>query len=86
MVGEVRGTGVFWAIEFVRDRETREPLAPYGGSSPEIAALLAACSGAACPFSNFNRTHFVSPLTVTADEVDAAWILDEALTEASTAC
>ena len=28
-VGEVRGLGVFWAIELVRDRETREPLVPY---------------------------------------------------------
>ena len=25
-VGEVRGLGLFWAIELVRDRETREPL------------------------------------------------------------
>jgi taurine--2-oxoglutarate transaminase len=28
-VGEVRGLGVFWAIELVRDRETREPLVPF---------------------------------------------------------
>ena len=28
-VGEVRGLGVFWALELVRDRETREPLVPY---------------------------------------------------------
>ena len=33
-VGEVRGTGAFWAIELVTDRETREPLAPYGGVEP----------------------------------------------------
>jgi taurine--2-oxoglutarate transaminase len=35
-VGEVRGTGAFWAIELVKDRQTREPLAPYGASSPEM--------------------------------------------------
>lgn len=29
-VGEVRGMGVFWAIELVRDRETREMLVPIG--------------------------------------------------------
>ncbi|QOT24095.1 aspartate aminotransferase family protein [Paenarthrobacter sp. YJN-D] len=42
-VGEVRGAGVMWAIELVRDRDTREPLAPYGGSSPamvEVAGYL----------------------------------------------
>ena len=33
-VGEVRGLGVFWAVELVADRQTREPLAPYGGSQP----------------------------------------------------
>ena len=27
-VGEVRGLGMFWALELVRDRETREPLCP----------------------------------------------------------
>ncbi len=28
-IGEVRGLGVFWAIELVRDRATREPYVPY---------------------------------------------------------
>ena len=40
-VGEVRGLGVFWAIELVSNQQTREPLAPYGGSSPAMAAVLA---------------------------------------------
>ena len=47
-VGEVRGTGAFWAIELVADRATREPLAPYGGSSPAVNAVVAECKGAAC--------------------------------------
>jgi taurine--2-oxoglutarate transaminase len=38
-VGEVRSIGLFGAIELVRDRDTREPMAPYNGSSPEMAAL-----------------------------------------------
>ena len=42
-IGEVRGTGAFWAIELVSDRATREPLAPYGGSSPEMAAIVKGC-------------------------------------------
>ena len=36
-VGEVRGLGVFWAIELVRDRDTREPLVPFNASGPAAA-------------------------------------------------
>ena len=83
-IGEVRGTGAFWAIELVRDRETREPLAPYGGSSPAMAAILTACTRRGLlPFANFNRIHVVPPLTTTADEArEGLDILDRALSEA----
>ena len=82
-VGEVRGAGVFWAVELVRDRETREPLAPYGGTSPEVAGVVAACKRRGMlPFVNSNRIHLVPPLTTSASEVrEALEILDEALTE-----
>ncbi len=80
-VGEVRGLGVFWAIELVADQQTREPLAPYGGSSPAMAEVLAACkSGGLLPFANFNRIHAVPPCNVTDDEVaEGLRILDSAL-------
>jgi taurine--2-oxoglutarate transaminase len=83
-IGEVRGTGAFWAIELVRDRETREPLAPYGGSSPELAAIIAGCTRRGLiPFANFNRIHVVPPLTITAEEAkEGLAILDQALAEA----
>lgn len=86
-VGEVRGTGAFWAVELVRDPATREPLAPYGATSAEMTALVAACKKRGLlPFSNFNRIHLVPPLTVTEDEVrEAIQILDEALTEVGAA-
>jgi taurine--2-oxoglutarate transaminase len=38
-VGAVRSIGLFGLIELVRDRATRAPLAPFGGSSSEMAAL-----------------------------------------------
>jgi len=38
-VGEVRSIGLFGVIELVRDRKTRQPLAPYNGTSPEMIAL-----------------------------------------------
>ena len=80
-IGEVRGTGAFWALELVSDRETREPLAPYGGSSPEMGAIVKACQERGMlPFANFNRIHVVPPLTITDDEArEGLAILDEAL-------
>lgn len=83
-VGEVRGLGVFWAIELVADRQTREPLAPYGGSSAALNAVVAACkSGGLLPFSNYNRIHAVPPCNVSDAEVaDGLQILDAALTVA----
>ncbi|GAA1941477.1 aspartate aminotransferase family protein [Nocardioides hwasunensis] len=80
-IGEIRGTGVFWAVELVSDRETREPLAPYGGSSPEMTAIVKGCQERGMlPFVNFNRIHVVPPLTTSEDEVrEGLAILDEAL-------
>ncbi len=68
-VGEVRGTGVFWAIELVKNRETREPLAAYGGSSPEMNQVITAAKNAGLlPFANFNRLHVVPAMNIE-DEV-----------------
>ncbi|HET9999212.1 MAG TPA: aspartate aminotransferase family protein [Nocardioides sp.] len=83
-VGEVRGTGAFWAIELVADRATREPLAPYGGTSAAVNAVVDECKRRGLlPFVNFNRIHLVPPLTTSALEVtEAIEILDEALAAA----
>jgi taurine--2-oxoglutarate transaminase len=87
-VGDVRGMGVFWALELVHDRDTREPLAPYGGTSPAMAAVVAACrSGGLLPFVNFNRIHVVPPCTVSEDEArEGLALLDEALSVADGYC
>jgi taurine--2-oxoglutarate transaminase len=81
VIGEVRGVGVFWALDLVADPVTREPLAPYGGSSPAMNELVAACKQRGLlPFTNFNRLHVVPPCNVTEAEVkDGLAILDEAL-------
>jgi taurine--2-oxoglutarate transaminase len=83
-IGEVRGLGVFWAIELVANPATREPLAPYGGSSAAMNAVIAACkSGGLLPFANFNRIHAVPACNVTDAEVaEGLRILDAALTVA----
>lgn len=80
-VGEVRGAGVFWAVELVADQQTREPLAPYGGSSPAMNAVIGACKASGLlPFANFNRIHVVPPCNVTEQEArEGLAILDSAL-------
>ena len=82
-VGEVRGMGVFWAVELVRDRESRRPLVPYnatGADNAPMAEFTAACKQRGLwPFVNMNRTHVVPPCTISEDEARAGLaILDEA--------
>ncbi len=77
VIGEVRGLGVFWALELVADRATREPLPPalVARVKSEMMArdLL--------PFLADNRLHVVPPCVVTDDEVARALaVYDEALT------
>jgi taurine--2-oxoglutarate transaminase len=88
-IGEVRGLGVFWALELVRDRATREPLVPFnaaGAAAAPMGELMAACkSRGLWPFTHFNRMHVVPPCTTTADEVrEGLAVLDEALKVADT--
>ena len=81
VIGEVRGLGVFWALDLVKDRATHEPLAPYGGSSPAMNELMVACKKAGMiPFMNFNRIHVCPPCNVSEAEVrEGIAILDAAL-------
>jgi len=78
LIGETRGEGVFWAIELVVDRETREPL-PAPAMAELKSSLLAK---GLLPFTSENRIHVVPPCVVTDDEVAEAFaIYDAALTE-----
>ncbi len=81
LIGDVRGVGVFWALDLVKDRASKEPLAPYGGTSPAMGELVAACkAGGVLPFTNYHRLHVVPPCTITAAEMRAGLaILDQAL-------
>ncbi|MEU4380079.1 aminotransferase class III-fold pyridoxal phosphate-dependent enzyme [Micromonospora echinofusca] len=86
VVGDVRGVGLAWAVELVRDRATREPLAPYaapGALAPEMAAVLAACKRQGVwPLAAGNRLHLFPPLTITEEELTAGIAgIDRALTE-----
>jgi taurine--2-oxoglutarate transaminase len=80
VIGEVRGLGVFWALDLVTNRETREPLAPYGGTSQAMTDLVTECKKRGLmPFANFNRMHVVPPCVVTEAEArEGLEILDQA--------
>ena len=70
LIGDVRGRGMFFALEFVTDRATKEPLAPYGQSSAPMNELIAACRAEGLlVFANFNRIHIVPPCVITEDEL-----------------
>lgn len=66
IVGEVRGLGVFWAVELVVDRDTRTPVAP--ATMARLKAELLARG--VLPFVAENRLHVVPPCVVTAEEVE----------------
>ena len=77
LIGEVRGEGVFWALELVSDRDTREPVGAdvIGRLKKELS------SRGLLPFTADNRIHVVPPCVVTDEEVsEALAIYDEALT------
>jgi taurine---2-oxoglutarate transaminase len=83
-VGEVRGLGAFWAIELVRNRETREMLVPYNASGADakpMQELMAACrTRGVWPFPHFNRLHIAPPLTTSPADLELGLArIDDAL-------
>src|SRR5699024_7463568 len=83
-VGEVRGRGLFWAVELVRSQETREPLVPYNASGADaapMAELMARCKSAGVwPMIHFNRLQIAPPLVVSEGDLRRGLdVIDEAL-------
>jgi taurine---2-oxoglutarate transaminase len=83
-VGDVRGLGVFWAIELVKNRETREPYVPFNATGPDakpMMDLIVACKERNLwPFTHFNRIHVVPPCNTPVEDVKAGLaIIDEVL-------
>jgi len=85
VIGEVRGFGVFWALDLVRNQASREMLVPYnaaGSANQPMVDLVSACKQRGMlPFTNYNRLHVVPPCTVSETEAkEGLGILDEAFT------
>ena len=77
LIGEVRGLGVFWALDLVDDRATRRPVS--AGLVGDLKKALV--SRGLLPFVAENRIHVVPPCIVTDDDVARALaIYDDAFT------
>jgi taurine--2-oxoglutarate transaminase len=83
-VGEARGLGLFWMLELVKNRNTREMLVPFAASGeaalPMGRLTKAAMESGLYLFTHFNRVGITPPLTITRDELlEGLAILDDVL-------
>jgi taurine--2-oxoglutarate transaminase len=87
-VGDVRYIGLFSAIELVRDKATKEPLAPFNGTSVEMQKLAGFLRAKhVYAFSRFNMVWVCPPLVIGREELEygldlieqALALVDEAL-------
>ena len=80
-VGEVRNIGLFGIIELVKDRKTKEPMAPWNGSSPEMAALKKYClDHGLFLYTHWHTVLIIPPLIITEEQLKEGFdVLDKAL-------
>jgi taurine--2-oxoglutarate transaminase len=80
-VGATRNIGLFGIVELVRNRETREPMAPFNGTSPEMQSLGKFFRQEGLyTFVRWNTFFTNPPLCITETELREAFaIIDKAL-------
>jgi taurine--2-oxoglutarate transaminase len=80
-VGEVRSIGLFGIIELVRDRQTRQPMAPFNGNSPEMAALRKyMLDHGVYIYTHWHTVLVIPPLIINEEQLREGFsVLDEAL-------
>ena len=80
-VGDVRYKGLFSVVELVKDKASREPLAPFNGSGPEMAKLASHLkSKHLYAFSRFNMLWVCPPLIISENELSHGLdIIEQAL-------
>jgi taurine---2-oxoglutarate transaminase len=84
-IGDFRNTGLLGCIEVVKNRETREPMAPYN-AKPEEMVVMGQVAGklrqlGMYAFVRWNFVFIAPPLCITRDQIDAGLaIISEALT------
>jgi taurine--2-oxoglutarate transaminase len=82
-VGEARSIGLFGIIELVKDRKTREPLAPFNGSSPQMTRLRAYClEHGLYLYTHWHTVLVIPPLIITEEQLKEGFaVLDQAIGE-----
>ncbi|HPS42815.1 MAG TPA: aminotransferase class III-fold pyridoxal phosphate-dependent enzyme, partial [Anaerolineaceae bacterium] len=80
-VGEVRSIGMFGAIELVKNRHTREPMAPFGASSPEMNAIKKfLLDNGVFLYTHWNLVLLIPPLIITTEQLAEGFdVIDKAL-------
>ena len=80
-VGEVRSIGLFGILELVKDRKTREPMAPWNGSSPEMTALRKFCLDSGLfLYTHWHTVLVIPPLIISEAQLgEGMEVLDKAL-------
>jgi taurine---2-oxoglutarate transaminase len=80
-VGEVRSIGLFGILELVKDRVTKEPMAPWNGSSPEMNALKKYClDHGLFLYTHWHTALIIPPFIITEEQLKEGFdVLEEAL-------
>jgi taurine--2-oxoglutarate transaminase len=80
-VGDVRSIGLFGVLELVRNRKTKEPMAPFNSSSPEMGKIGAFLRQEGMyAFINWNNLFTNPPLCITEEQLREAFgLIDRAL-------
>ena len=80
-VGDIRSIGLFGILELVKNRESKEPIAPWDSSSPEMDALKAYCrENGLFIYTHWHTVLIIPPLIISEEQLAEGFaILDEAL-------
>jgi taurine--2-oxoglutarate transaminase len=80
-VGEVRSIGLFGILELVKDRKTKEPMAPWNSSSPAMNALKKYClDHGLFLYTHWHTVLIIPPLIITEAQLEEGFaVLDKAL-------
>lgn len=80
-VGDVRSIGLFGIIELVKNRITREPLAPFNASSPAMNAIKRYLSEhGVFMYTHWHTLLLIPPLIITPEQLAEAFgVIDQAL-------
>jgi taurine--2-oxoglutarate transaminase len=90
-IGDFRNTGLLGCIELVKNRVTKEPMAPYNATASEMSIMneVAACLRklGMYTFVRWNYIFIAPPLCITVEQIEEGLtIISEALKIADKQC